>query len=78
MSDLADKADESSETFLSAALSHRAKEHELHHTGRCHGCSSILTGPPAYWCGLDCREDWERAEAMAKATHDKQRMQNDD
>lgn len=59
MGDLIDRANDTADTFLSAALSARRDEAPSA-TGACLFCRKPVP-PPARWCDAGCRDDWEKA-----------------
>lgn len=59
MADEIDKANEHAELFLDVALKNHKTKPIPGGVGMCLNCGCGVEGD-ARWCGVDCREDWER------------------
>jgi hypothetical protein len=59
MSDEADRANDTAETFLAAALRNRKLEAPQHGVGMCLNCGAAVPGDRR-WCDAECAAEWER------------------
>lgn len=62
MSDIADQGNDAAELFLEVARKNQRPPTEFHGVGFCLNCGTAVDGE-ARWCDVECRGDWERANA---------------
>lgn len=63
MSDDIDKANETAERYLSAAIANRASDGPVP-CGYCHFCGERIPYDQR-WCDADCRDDWQAEQDAA-------------
>ncbi|GHU35860.1 hypothetical protein AGMMS50256_31660 [Betaproteobacteria bacterium] len=64
MSDLVDLANEQAERLACIDLARRAPAGP-EPTGFCLNCATPMA-PGRRWCGVDCRDDWQRFDAQLR------------